>query len=350
MFCYEIPARAQFKAAHHYIWTELPSLISSIKLWIEAARSPVKQNLAKMVSAESLFSDLHKIETAWREVIEKAFAGVLSNYDGKKQEIIKGAIATCECWGKMHHSSHRAFIRKNGTHQTMTVGKRNWNRELNEHANIVLAHDWMSLDEQVATGIQCYMKLAKKSMDKIIASAIDTMAPHEFVDKMRGHQTKWHFELDIRFGEFERNLGATKRNATSGDEASYVATWMRNVYRECAQDHGDGVTARNRKRILEHVTDGLFDKLFRRIKTNLDQLALQHLNSIATIRWGIYDAIDADISVMTAPDTAVFEERPEFGQKVVKMLSATKIWLELLQDAAGRPLASAYQRGYIQDV
>lgn len=55
-FCYEIPARAQFRSAHHFISTELPSLISSIKLWIEAARSPAKQCLAKIVSAESLSS------------------------------------------------------------------------------------------------------------------------------------------------------------------------------------------------------------------------------------------------------------------------------------------------------
>lgn len=146
---------------------------------------------------------------------------------------------------------------------------------------------------------------------------------------------------------------------------------MRVVYRECALNHGmtaflchppiwqavdrimspgAGVTARNRERILEHVTSGLFDELFRKINTNLDELALKHLNSVATIRGEIYDAIDADISVMTAPDTAVFEEHPEFGRRVVEMLSTAKTSLELLQHAAAGTVAWAHQRGYIQNV
>ncbi|ERF68129.1 hypothetical protein EPUS_06941 [Endocarpon pusillum Z07020] len=380
MFCYERPAKAQFKSAHHYIWTELPSLISSIKIWVQAARSPVKQNLA---SAESLFNDFDKIETAWREVIENAFGGMLSNCgvlilssncllrilifpDENLQEIIERAVTTCECQGKMHHcasfytfghlkslqriASYRAFIRKNGTHQTKTVGKRNWNRELNEDANIVLADDWKSLDEQIATGIQWYLKRVKESMDKIIASAIDTMAPQEFIRNMRGRQTRLHFKLDIEFGEFRMDLGATKRNATAGDEASHFMQSSLWQAVDQMMSLGAGVIARNRERILEHVTSGLFDELFRKINTNLGELALKHLNSIATIRAEISDAIDADISVMTAPDTAVFEKHPEFGQKVVRMLSTAKKSLELLQNAAARPVAWAHQRGYIQDV
>ena len=55
-FCYEISAKAQFRAAYQYIGTELPTLLSSIRLWIEATRSPGKQDLAQMVSAESLSS------------------------------------------------------------------------------------------------------------------------------------------------------------------------------------------------------------------------------------------------------------------------------------------------------
>lgn len=55
-FCYEIPAEAQFEAAYQYIGTELPHLVTSIGLWIETADGPGKQNLAHIVSAESLSS------------------------------------------------------------------------------------------------------------------------------------------------------------------------------------------------------------------------------------------------------------------------------------------------------
>lgn len=55
-FCYSIPAKAQFRSASHYIGTQLPSLVSSLELWIQAACDPEVQSLAKIVPAESLSS------------------------------------------------------------------------------------------------------------------------------------------------------------------------------------------------------------------------------------------------------------------------------------------------------
>ena len=55
-FCYSIPAKAQFRAGSHYMGTQLPSLISSIELWVEAARDPEMQALAKIVPTKSLSS------------------------------------------------------------------------------------------------------------------------------------------------------------------------------------------------------------------------------------------------------------------------------------------------------
>jgi hypothetical protein len=55
-FCYSIPAKAQFRAANHYIGTELSSLVSSVELWVQAALDPGMQSLAKIVPTESLSS------------------------------------------------------------------------------------------------------------------------------------------------------------------------------------------------------------------------------------------------------------------------------------------------------
>jgi len=60
-YCYGIPAMAQFKSAYHYINTELPLLISSIKLRVEAAHRPKNQKLAEIVSADSLSRVRHFI-------------------------------------------------------------------------------------------------------------------------------------------------------------------------------------------------------------------------------------------------------------------------------------------------
>jgi hypothetical protein len=55
-FCYSIPAKAQFRAGSHYIGTQIPSLVSSVELWTEAARDPEMQALANIVPTNSLSS------------------------------------------------------------------------------------------------------------------------------------------------------------------------------------------------------------------------------------------------------------------------------------------------------
>ena len=44
-FCHSIVARAQFKAAQHFLETEVPALIQSIQLWLEAAEQDTTLNI-----------------------------------------------------------------------------------------------------------------------------------------------------------------------------------------------------------------------------------------------------------------------------------------------------------------
>jgi hypothetical protein len=53
-FCCSIPAKAHFRSANHYIGTELPSLISSVDFWIQAASDPGTRSLTTIVPANSM--------------------------------------------------------------------------------------------------------------------------------------------------------------------------------------------------------------------------------------------------------------------------------------------------------
>lgn len=80
---------------------------------------------------------------------------------------------------------------------------------------------------------------------------------------------------------------------------------------------------------------------------NLNKTAEQHSTSIGVIHGEILEAIEADILAMTAPDTAVFEEHPEFGESVATTVSRAEKSLEALQLEAEDSIATALQRGYI---
>lgn len=55
-FCYSIPAKAQFRAGSHYIGTQLPSLVSSLGLWIAAARDPEVKALTEIMPVKTLYN------------------------------------------------------------------------------------------------------------------------------------------------------------------------------------------------------------------------------------------------------------------------------------------------------
>lgn len=83
------------------------------------------------------------------------------------------------------------------------------------------------------------------------------------------------------------------------------------------------------------------------INTNVNESTQKHLNTIETIVDGALSAIEADVSTMTAPDTAVLEKYPGFGKTVAEMLGRAEESLKLLQAEAGRATEWAQQRGYI---
>lgn len=99
---------------------------------------------------------------------------------------------------------------------------------------MVLAHDWTSLDEQIATGIHRYLADIKKAVDKVIESATSTcssdvqlllddiekhdlgnMAPRGFIDNMRARKTHLRYLLQNEFIVFKRKLGVTIQTASN---------------------------------------------------------------------------------------------------------------------------------------
>ena len=123
-------------------------------------------------------------------------------------------------------ASYRAFIRKNGSHSTKTTGFRNWNAELIRNANVVLARDWASMDEQIASGFDRHSADMKKSLDMILESAssmcvaesrpsfedidkcdLDNIAPRAFIDNIRARQITLRHRLDNEFRDYQKALG-----------------------------------------------------------------------------------------------------------------------------------------------
>lgn len=87
--------------------------------------------------------------------------------------------------------------------------------------------------------------------------------------------------------------------------------------------------------MLKNISDfGLFDNLLGMVTKNLREVSYQHMININNIRTEIFDAIEADMLIMAAPDTAIFQEHPEIGESIVEMLKNAKSSLKSLQKEA----------------
>jgi hypothetical protein len=83
------------------------------------------------------------------------------------------------------------------------------------------------------------------------------------------------------------------------------------------------------------------------ISANVDENAQRHFCAIAAIFDDVVAAIEADLSTITAPDTAVLEKYPEFGARVTKLVGTAETSLKSLQAEAEGAVDWAQQLGYI---
>ena len=71
----------------------------------------------------------------------------------------------------MHHSSHLAWVRHKGTHQTKAVGFKCWNTELVASLNRVLTPYWVSLDSEVETDLRTVSDQMQGHLEKFRKAA-----------------------------------------------------------------------------------------------------------------------------------------------------------------------------------
>lgn len=83
------------------------------------------------------------------------------------------------------------------------------------------------------------------------------------------------------------------------------------------------------------------------INTNMNVNAQAHFNTVAEIVNDIFGAIEAHLSIMTKPDTAVLVKYPDLEKSVTDMLDDVKATLKTLQDTAKGATEWAEELGYI---
>lgn len=75
----------------------------------------------------------------------------------------------------------------------------------------------------------------------------------------------------------------------------------------------------------------MVSRLAQMIEVDMDEIAQQHLDTVAARVAQVLGAIEADLSTMTAAGTAVLVEYPEVRKSVTRMLRSVKETSKKLQ-------------------
>ena len=241
-YCLSLPGRALFRSADIFLGSQLPALVNSLEIWLEAAHTAGTQSFSNILDVESLHDDLDfKLET-WktdfsrkcRDSLKTPCSKHLDCYvldfrlihfsDRKEAAILAEACSTCDSWNSMHHTSYQAWVRHDGTYSTKTVKHKCWNTELVGSLNHVLTRYWVSFDsdvendlyavsnelqdnlkrfQQAAKGRPCAHLLSKSAL---LTHYTDARAPNGLIKNLKARERLIGSAFDDGIEDFLRSF------------------------------------------------------------------------------------------------------------------------------------------------
>jgi hypothetical protein len=139
-----------------------------------------------------------------------------------------------------------------------------------------------------------------------------------------------------------------KRDATEGDQNSYILEQMLSTYRSCAQQSGTGMEGRMWKIMASKMRDGdIFTNIRHRIEEEMNALFEQRASSLSQQLGQVCKQIGADLAVFRGSEATLMEKDSAFLDLMEKTITKAKETLEKLQDAAAPARAEATKRAYI---
>ncbi|PQE22018.1 Dynamin GTPase domain protein [Rutstroemia sp. NJR-2017a BBW] len=326
-FCRKITARAQLLQALHFMRSEVPSLLNSIKIWVECfeqtpnARDKDADNdvLEKYENARERFCKAG-------EVIGKTHATLRTNFQGNVMSLfmvyILPAIRTQESQLMLFTiaASYRAFCRNDGDHWTNAVGKANWNAEIIVKMRLDLMPRWQEWEEEIPVLFSDLLAIVKYELDALkksvaavksgrsMANGI-TFSFQDFEYKIALMQEVFIFiknsQVQFYLGVISGPLNSPNRTieqyATEPNHSSYILMEMLPTYKKTGGDSGRKLWERQKDAIYGQVSNSsMFPNIGKRVRTGAIELMATYFGMTQTMSNEMFDSIHTDLGMVLA--------------------------------------------------
>ncbi|PQE31814.1 tat pathway signal sequence protein [Rutstroemia sp. NJR-2017a WRK4] len=383
-FCRKITARAQLLQALHFMRSEVPSLLNSIKIWVECfertpnARDKDADNdvLEKYENARErvniCFGHLSFLESFTKltadDVIGETHATLRTNFQGKVMSLFNTNYARLMPFTIA--ASFSAFCRHEGNPKRKAEGKANWNAEIIAKMRLDLMPVWYEWEEEIPDLFTRLVAIVKYQLDALkesvaavksgpsLANGITfsfqdfeykiDLIQEEFIRKLRcgippippmqlDFHMKVQFYPEVISGALSSPNRTIEQYATEPNDSSYIVKEMLPAYRIAGDDSetvkkgGSGVSGRQKDAVHAQVSNHpIFPNIGKRVRTGVIELMSTYFGIIQTISNEMFDSIHTELGMVLAKRPQKKENSKEMKALIEELVRDVRMRQKIL--------------------
>ncbi|KUL85849.1 hypothetical protein ZTR_07402 [Talaromyces verruculosus] len=352
-YCIGIVAESNLRATTEYFKDEIPALLGSIELWIQAGSGDVnaerKQQILDTVSGvqrelDGLTSPVFRINNISRNLVSK-FDEQLRRYMRQRaQQWSTSAGQASMLWQhSFHHSTYAAFCRNYGDYISGSVGYRCWNEE----AISSMKNDISGLWDPFNTDVDTFLNQISLSIEEVFRNSLkvtgDTVNSdrslqdrlNPLIATLRHRETLLLSSVETIIEDFQVKMSSVHTDALSPIRTSIVGQLMEGTYNEANKEYGTG-SDRRRKKIISSGFKSLSLFVYHRRQFREKFLAISD-----TLQQKTKDAVThqlafiaADLDTLRNENVVLESERnPEFRTRLATEVTRAREDMETVKGA-----------------
>ncbi|ERT01391.1 hypothetical protein HMPREF1624_02637 [Sporothrix schenckii ATCC 58251] len=283
--CQAIAADALLGEARHYLRTSLPSLVTSLDLWV--TNSIAAQALRRDGRHDRSDPSIDRVrqvlrpESDWVDNVESCFNELIMVFFANRGDIWKDQAVTESNKWTAKSAQYNSWCLHDGDWSTPKKPHVNWNAELIWRMRIDLDFQWDIFEEQTQdefNAVHENLGASLVELKDVIGSATSVPGREELVRLINFGLQEFKHTLDQIERRFLVELRAKRSKASEATCASYIVENMLPAYRDASLVVGTGRRSkqediigsknllRDTKRKMERAIESMAENILRNVK------------------------------------------------------------------------------------
>ncbi|KAL8365133.1 hypothetical protein RB595_004106 [Gaeumannomyces hyphopodioides] len=281
-FCHSVTAEARYNEACHFMHSSMPSLLSTLKLWINSYTTRAAETNAQDEELNDKICDALRDATAQITTGVIELSGtfrvcfrdqILKLSEGWRPQWEKKAAEEGSKWQVWHWTQYNAWCLNNGHHATRKMSRQDWNAQILWKMRMELDYAWGIVEDEANEVFDAFLKAATTQLGGLRDKVKEPQLRRSLAEGLDCHIEDLEYRIGRCKEDFLHQVKTIRRHASESNHNSYVLREMLPAYRHACSQSGDGKGQRQQDIIQGRITDGeLFPNICAAISTAMEQL------------------------------------------------------------------------------